>query len=206
MQQALKSSWTDELSDQLKHLSVPPVRKTAQSVFGSALAENVVRPTFQRDRFASASPNPKPELTGALDAVMRAADLIRAAQDRAAQVEEEMSALADRTADQLRTAEQQLQALQDRARSAEEKLAAVTERAAEKLADADAQIQAARDDASRESERADTIEQRSREQLAQAQMLIKDANERVFAADTRALEAKEDLTYLENYIRERFAL
>lgn len=204
MQQALKSLWTDELSEQLKQFSAAPARR-AGTVSPSA-PENIVRPSFQKDRFPGVAPHQKPELSGALDAVMRAADLIKAAQERADSAQEHARTVADRTAEQLNAAEQQIQALQERARAAEERLNAVTERAAEKLADADAQIRAARDLTAREADRANAIEQRSQEQLSQAQMLIKDANERVFAADTRALEAKEDLSYLENYIRERFAL
>ena len=140
MQQALKSLWTDELSDQLRQLSSPQNRRAPTQI-----AENVVRPTFARDRAPSAGSQQKPELSAALDAVVRAADLIKGAQDRAAQAEEQSRQLSERTAEQLNAAEQQLLALQERARAAEERLNAVTERAAEKLADADAQVRAARD-------------------------------------------------------------
>lgn len=202
MQQALKTLWTDELNDQLRQLSAPQGRRTPNPEPGV----NVVRPTFQKDRFAAVAPQQKPELSAALDAVVRAADLIKDAQERAAQAEEQSRILSDRTAEQLNAAEQQIRALQDRTREAEERLAAVTERAAEKLADADAQIRSARDQARRQEERAAVAEERAADQLNEAQVLLKDANERIFAAETRALEAKEDLTYLENYIRERFAL
>ena len=201
MQQALKSLWTDELSDQLRQLSSPGNRRAATQI-----AENVVRPTFARDRAPAPGVGQKPELSAALDAVVRAADLIKGAQERATHAEEQSRQLSERTAEQLNAAEQQLLALQERARAAEERLNAVTERAAEKLADADAQIRAAREQAMRSEERAATSEQRANDQLADAQTLLKEANDRIFAAETRAMESKEDLAYLENYIRERFAL
>ncbi|MDB5512272.1 MAG: hypothetical protein JWR08_1755 [Enterovirga sp.] len=202
MQHALKSLWTDELSDQLKQLSVPQTRRPVVQ----PVVENVVRPSFHKERFPGAGPQQKPELSAALDAVVKAADLIKDAQDRAFQAEEQARVLAERTAEQLNAAEQQIQALQERARAAEERLNAVTERAAEKLADADVQIRAARELARRQEERAVAAEQHASDQLAEVEALLKEANERIFAAETRALESKEDLAYLENYIRERFAI
>jgi predicted nucleic acid-binding Zn-ribbon protein len=203
MQNALKTLWTDELSDQLRQLSAPQNRRPAPT----QVAENVVRAPFpQRAAFPGVAPQQKPELSAALDAVVKAADLIKNAQERAAYAEEHARNLADRTAEQLNQAEQQIQALQERARSAEERLNAVTERAAEKLADADAQIRAARDEAKRHEQRATAAEQRVNEEVAHAKQLLKEADERIFAAETRAMESKEDLAYLENYIRERFAL
>ncbi|MGA0594753.1 hypothetical protein [Enterovirga sp. CN4-39] len=197
MQQALKTLWTDELSDQLRQLSTPQARRPAQP------AENVVRAPFPQ---RSVAPQQKPELSAALDAVVKAADLIKTAQERAAHAEEQARALAERTAEQLSQAEQQIQALQERTRAAEERLNAVTERAAEKLADADAQIRAAREESKRQEQRAAAAEQRIQDEIAHAKALLKEADERVFAAETRAMESKEDLAYLENYIRERFAL
>ena len=201
MQQALKTLWTDELSDQLRELSAPQNRRPA-----APGPENVVRPSFIAPKVSGVAPQQKPELSAALDAVVKAADLIKGAQERAAYAEEQARSLAERTAEQLNAAEQQIQALQERAHAAEERLNAVTERAAEKLADADAQIRAAREQAHRQEERANAAEQRANEQLHEAQNLLRDANERIFAAETRALESKEDLAYLENYIRERFAI
>lgn len=202
MQQALKTLWTDELSDQLKQLSTPTRRAPPAQV-----AENVVRAPFPQQRaFPGVAPQQKPELSAALDAVVKAADLIKNAQERAFHAEEQARTLADRTAEQLNQAEQQIQALQERARAAEERLNAVTERAAEKLADADAQIRSAREETKRAEHRATAAEQRVNEELAHAQALLKEADERIFAAETRAMESKEDLAYLENYIRERFAL
>ena len=60
MQQALKTLWTDELSDQLRQLSTPQARRPAQP------AENVVRAPFPQ---RSVAPQQKPELSAALDAV-----------------------------------------------------------------------------------------------------------------------------------------
>jgi chromosome segregation ATPase len=202
MQQALKTLWTDELNDQLRQLSLPQGRKpgTAEP------SANVVRPAFQRERTASVAPQQRPELSAALDAVVRAADIIKDAQDRASHAEEQARLLGERIAEQLKAAEMQIRALQDRAQEAEDRLSAVTERAAEKLADADAQIRGAREQAKRAEDRAAQAEERASEQIAEAQALVKEANDRVFAAETHALESKEDLTYLENYIRERFAL
>ncbi|NNM72851.1 hypothetical protein [Enterovirga aerilata] len=202
MQQALKTLWTDELSDQLRQLSTPQNRRPAPA----QVAENVVRAPFPQRSFPGVAPQQKPELSAALDAVVKAADLIKNAQERAAHAEEQARTIAERTAEQLNQAEQQIQALQERARAAEERLNAVTERAAEKLADADAQIRAAREEARHAEQRAAAAEQRIQEEIAQARALLKEAEDRVFAAETRALESKEDIAYLENYIRERFAL
>jgi transcriptional regulator of heat shock response len=202
MQNALKTLWTDELSDQLRQLSSPQTRRPAPA----QVAENVVRAPFPQRTFPGVAPQQKPELSAALDAVVKAADLIKNAQDRALQAEEQARLLAERTAEQLNQAEQQIQALQERTRVAEERLSAVTERAAEKLADADVQIRAAREDSKRSEQRATAAEQRVNEEIAHAQALLKEADERIFAAETRAMESKEDLAYLENYIRERFAL
>jgi hypothetical protein len=202
MQNALKTLWTDELSDQLRQLSAPQGRRPAPA----QVAENVVRAPFPQRGFPGVAPQQKPELSAALDAVVKAADLIKGAQERAAYAEEQARTIAERTAEQLNQAEQQIRALQERTRSAEERLNAVTERAAEKLADADAQIRAARDEAKRYEIRAAEAEQRVQEEAAHAQELLKEADERIFAAETRAMESKEDLAYLENYIRERFAL
>ena len=202
MQQALKTLWTDELSDQLRQLSAPQSRRPAPA----QIAENVVRAPFPQRGFPGVAPQQKPELSAALDAVVKAADLIKNAQERAAYAEEHARSLADRTAEQLNQAEQQIQALQERARAAEERLNAVTERAAEKLADADAQIRSAHDEAKRHEQRAAAAEQRASEEVAHATALLKEADDRIFAAETRAMESKEDLAYLENYIRERFAL
>ena len=205
MQQALKSLWTDELGDQLKQLAMAQ-SKRAGSPAGLA-PENIVRPAFsQKDRFPGIAPQEKPELSAALDAVVKAADLIKSAQERAEQAEGQARVLAERTSEQLQGAGEQIQSLQERVRLAEERLAAVTERAAEKLADADAQIRAAREETMEYEQRAREIEQQAAHQLAEAHTLLKEANERVFAAETRALESKEDLAYLENYIRERFAI
>jgi cell pole-organizing protein PopZ len=146
MQNALKTLWTDELSDQLRQLSAPQGRRPAPA----QVAENVVRAPFPQRGFPGVAPQQKPELSAALNAV--------------------------------------------------------TERAAEKLADADAQIRAARDEAKRYEIRAAEAEQRVQEEAAHAQELLKEADERIFAAETRAMESKEDLAYLENYIRERFAI
>jgi DNA repair exonuclease SbcCD ATPase subunit len=202
MQQALKTLWTDELSDQLRQLSAPQSRRPAPA----QIAENVVRAPFPQRGFPGVAPQQKPELSAALDAVVKAADLIKNAQERALYAEDQARTLAERTADQLNQAEQQIQALQERARVAEERLNAVTERAAEKLADADAQIRSARDETRRHEQRAAHAEQRLNDHVAEAQAIIKEADERVFAAETRAMESKEDLAYLENYIRERFAI
>lgn len=202
MQQALKTLWTDELSDQLRQLSAPQTRRPMPA----QIAENVVRAPFPQRTFPGVAPQQKPELSAALDAVVKAADLIKTAQDRAAYAEEHARTLADRTAEQLNQAEQQIQALQERARAAEERLNAITERAAEKLADADAQIRIAREETRRHEQRAAQAEHRADEQAAEVEALVKEAEDRVFAAETRAMESKEDLAYLENYIRERFAI
>lgn len=195
MGQALESSWTNELSEQLRQLAPPVARMPG---------ENVLRPAFTKDR--PASPGAGPDLTPALDAVVRAAELIRSAQDRAEAAELQARRFAEQGAAKLKAADQEIAKLRERAETAEQRLDAVTARAAERLADADHQMRETRDRLRREEERANLAESRAAEQAAQSQALLEDANDRVFAAETRALEAKEDLSYVENYIREQFAV
>ena len=62
-----------------------------------------------------------------------------------------------------------------------------------------------RDQLRRAEDSASLAESRAAEQSAQSQAMLKDANDRVFAAETRAIEAREDLSYVENYMREQLA-
>lgn len=197
MRQALESNWTSELSEQLKLLALPPVARNA--------GENILRPAFAKERPAGQA-RARPDLAPALDVVVRAADLIRSAQERAEVAELQARRFAEQGASKLKIAEEEIAKLRERAETAEERLETVTARAAERLADADQEMRATREQLRREEERANHAERLVSEQMAKSQALLKDANDRVFAAETRALEAKEDLSYVENYIREQFAV
>lgn len=197
MRQALESNWTDDLSEQLKQLALPPLVRNS--------GENILRPAFAKDRPANPA-RTRHDLAPALDAVVRAADMIRAAQDRAEAAELQARRFAEQGAEKLKIAEQEIAKLRERAETAEERLDTVTARAAERLADADHDIRATREELRREGERADHAESRAAEQLAQSDAMLKDANDRIFVAETRALEAKEDLSYLDTYIREQLAV
>lgn len=197
MRQAIESSWTDELSEQLKQLALPPVARNS--------GQNILRPAFAKDRQASPA-GARPDIAPALDAVVRAVEMIQEAQDRAEAAELQARRFAEHGAEKLKVAEQESAKLRERAETAEERLETVTARAAERLADADHEMRATRDALRREEERADKAESLLAEQVAAAQAMLKDANDRIFAAETRALEAKEDLSYVENYIREQFAV
>ena len=197
MRQALESSWTPELSEQLKELALPPIARNS--------GQNILRPAFVKDLPASPA-RARPDLAPALDAVVRAAELIQETRDRAEAAEHQARRFAEQGAERLKVAEQEIAMLRERAETAEERLETVTTRAAEKLADADQEIRATRDALRREEERADKAESLLAEQMAAAQAMLKDANDRIFVAETRALEAKEDLSYVESYIREQFAV
>lgn len=166
--------------------------------------ENVLRPTFAKERPASPAAAGL-DLAPALDAVMRAAELIRSAQKRAEAAELQARRFAEQGAAKLKAAEQEIAALRERAETAEGRLDAVAARAAERLADADREMRATRDQLRLADERANLAESRAAEQSAQSQALLKDANDRVFAAETRAIEAREDLSYVESYMREQLA-
>ncbi|MBV9078236.1 MAG: hypothetical protein JO048_12220 [Methylobacteriaceae bacterium] len=198
MQQAVKSIWTEDLDEELRQLTtLSAVRAPAYPV-----QENVVRPDFAR-----AAPEPAATKAASLiEAVTQAAETVRVAQERAQRTESEARTLIERTAAELQTTRGEVEALRRRAASAEEQLEAVTARAAERLADADAEIRTLRAEMRLHAERAQLAERRANDQIAEAQGLIKDAGDRVFAAETRALEAREELASLENFIRERFAL
>jgi len=60
----------------------------------------------------------KPELSAALDAVARAADLIRSAQERTQQAEERAARFADHAAEQISAAEERARQAQAQARAA----------------------------------------------------------------------------------------
>ncbi len=199
MRQALESGWTNDLSEQLKQLALPPIARNSGG-------ENILRPAFAKDRPVSSVARSRPDLAPALDAVVRAAEMIRSAQERAEAAEFQARRFAEQGAEKLKVAEQEIAKLRERAETAEERLETVTARAAERLADADHEMRATRDQLRREEDRANQAENRIAEQSAQSQALLKDANDRIFVAETRALEAKEDLSYVENYIREQFAV
>lgn len=195
MRQALESDRANASSEQ-PNQAAPPVAR--------ASGENVLRPAFTRGRPASPAAV-RPDLAPALDAVVRAAELIRSAQDRAEAAELQARRFAEQGAAKLKAAEQEIAALRERAETAEGRLDAVAARAAERLADADREMRATRDQLRLAEERASLAESRAAEQSAQCEALLKDANDRVFAAETRAIEAREDLSYVESYMREQLA-
>lgn len=155
----------------------------------------VVRAPFGRG--ASPAPRAKasPELGAALETVMRAADLIASAQERADHAEQTRFQIGEHV-EFLRT---QLQAAEDR-------LVLLSDEAERDQASAEAEMERLRAYGASEGRRADEAEARLKQVSDQCDARLKDAHDRVFAAETRALEAKEDIAYLETQIRERLGV
>ena len=204
MRTALRTIWTDEFEQELERFS-----SLAKQKFAEPGSENVVRPQFNREPSPTAIPDRKPQLSGALDAVLRASDVIKAAQDRAAVAEDERREL-DRALDsatrRAEEAERRLAEAGERALVAEERLVAMTARAGETIAAAQADLDELRAHADEETRRADAAEARAEQQSTERQVLVRDAHERFFAAETRARDLQDDLAYLETHIREQFRL
>lgn len=206
MQRMWKTNWLSGVS----YNAEPSVPGPAPS---QGDPPNLLRPTFSPDKpvaglIETAPPGAakKPDLSGALDAVGRAADLIRAAQARAVLAEEQIRVLQDESADRVKLADEEIKALRERARMAESALQFVTGRTEEALSQADAEILSLRTHARAEAERARAVELRSTAQLTAAEKRLKEADARIVAAEARAEAASQDLACLAATIRERFSI
>jgi chromosome segregation ATPase len=138
---------------------------------GAARSENVLRPSFQRQ---SAQPATRPEQVAALNAIVKAADLIGARQE-------------------------QLQATERRATEAEEQVVALRRQ----INDLEMKLRTALDLAQRERKRAEDLEQRSAEMLDRTQAMLTDASEQLAASEKRANQAEDYLANLQSLIRDR---
>jgi hypothetical protein len=201
MQQALRSLWSDDLGDELRRINAPLERQA------EAEPENVVRafPPARERSAGSPAQRARPELAAAIDAVSQATSLVEDWKSRAEQAEQRATLFAERAVKQMRDADSQIQAALERAGAAEERALALeasfnalSESAAEKARVAEEQIMAQMDRVSR-------VEEQAAERLREAEAQLRAGAELVRAAELRAQEAKEDLDYLEGYIRDRFS-
>lgn len=229
--QALKRLWTQDVQEQLKTLAaetaspLPAARVAGEGVGETPVAatsaavelalrpsldapeapgaENIVRPAhFQRPTPPASPQRERPELATALDAVMRATDLIREAESRADQKAQRATDIALRTFAQLERAEAQIEAAHKLVGELEEQVRDANRRAQEASRAADAQLAASRQQVvAMEAEVA-----LLNKSLEESRSIVADANMRAFAADARAQEARDDVAYLENEIRQQFAL
>jgi hypothetical protein len=205
MQQALKTSSTEDLDEFLKRWTDEAATRDRKAP--SSRDNDVVRPSFSKKTSAfNLRLQQKPELSAALATVEKAGKLIETAQERALLAEEQFRETEEHTSKRLNAVEIQLRKAQERSRIAEERLNSEKASVAEKAAKADAQFLAAQEEAKRQEERADALEQHAKNQILQTQALLKDANDGLCAAETRALQFEEDLAYLKNYIIEHLAL
>ena len=208
---ALQRMWRDsQLSD------ATPDEGSAAPAFDPP---NLLRPTFGPEkpvlesatnrraagRAHGTPPAEPPDLLGALDALTRVAEFIRAAEERAAAAEQQLRALRDESADRARRAEGEIDALRERVRVAESALQFVTSRTEEALSHADAEILAHREEARSETERARSIELRLTEQLSAAETRLRAADQRARAAAARAPAARRDHAPPAETIHERFS-
>lgn len=190
----------------------PPARRTAppevsaQPVLASgdlSAAENVVRPAhFQRAADGVPKPRARPELSTALDAVMKATDLIKEAEARADLKAQRATDVAFRTFAQLERMEAEAEAAHRLVRDLRGDIADADRRVTDAVRASETQLVAAqRRIAMLEAQVADLTDL-----LDESKSLIQDAETRVFAAETRAQEAREDVTFLEGHIRQQFAI
>lgn len=196
MQQAVKRAWSEELRGHLEQLAAREAQPAPE-------AENVVRPTFpRREPGAELDVKTRPELAAALSAVMKAADHIRGASERAEKAELQTADLARRAFEQLDQAEAQIEAAHARIREIEEAAAATAQRLGEEIRAADAKARAG-------AERERGLEQQLValvQKFERSERNLAESRDQIFAADTRAMEAREDLQYLEKHIREQFGV
>ncbi|MDB5511382.1 MAG: hypothetical protein JWR08_865 [Enterovirga sp.] len=132
-------------------------------------SENVLRPSFPRPGV------PRPEQVAAMNAVVKAADVLGARK-------EQITIAERRAAD----AEDKVEALKRLLIEAEDKLTTTL------------------DALERERKRAEDLERRSAEMLDRTQAMLTDASERLNASEKRAVLAEEYLSTLQSMIRERF--
>lgn len=137
---------------------------------GPSRSENVLRPAFHRQQ----SQATRPEQVAALNAIVKAADLIGSRQE-------------------------QLLLTERRAQDAEE-LAALLRRQMNEL---ESKLRTALDLAQRERKRAEELEQRSAELLDRTQAMLSEAGDQLAAAEKRATQAEEYLVTLQSMIRDR---
>lgn len=137
---------------------------------GAVRPENVLRPAFQRHQ----SQATRPEQVAALNAIVKAADLIGNRQE-------------------------QLLLSERRAQDAEEAAALLRRQ----LNDVEGKLRTALDLAQRERKRAEDLEQRSAELLDRTQAMLAEASDQLAAAEKRATQAEEYLATLQSMIRER---
>ena len=208
--QTLKRSWNEDWRATFQHFSLrdprpilveaeartpplaveqlatiePPPAGTASASEGPG-AGNIVRPSFPKLLTAEAPGRERPDLSAALDVVMKAAELIKAAEDRASQAERQAASLALRSCAQLEAMEGQLKAAEDEIRAADEKARATERFASEQVRTAEAQTSAAW------------------ARVLELKAELEAANTRLFAAETTIAEAREDMQYLLNHVRDQ---
>ncbi len=153
----------DELGDLARQIA-----SQLKSDPAARAAENVLRPSFPRPTAA------RPEQVAAMNAVVRAADLMGSRR--------EQIAIAERRAGE---AEDKVEALKRLLIETEDKLSSTI------------------DALERERKRAEDLERRSAEMLDRTQAMITDASDRLIASEKRASLAEEYLATLQNMIRER---
>ena len=161
-----------------------------------------MRPSFGRDQAHSEQTRVRPELAAALASVMKAADSIKAAEARAEQAEQDAAQIAEEGCAYLEAAETRIADLEDGARAAESRRAEAEAEAEARIRSAEAQTHAAHDAWRALEERMAVVVQ----DLEDSRRLVVELTDRVFAAETRAVEAQEDLRYLESQIREQFGI
>ena len=130
--------------------------------------ENVLRPSFPRPSA------PRPEQVAAMNAVVKAADLMG-------------------------NRKEQIAILERRASEAEDKVEALKRH----LIETEDKLTATLDALDRERKRCEDLERRSAEMLDRTQAMVTDASERLAASDKRAMLAEDYLSTLQGIIRER---
>ena len=151
----------DELGDLARQIA-------SQLKSDPSRSENVLRPSFPKP---SAT---RPEQVAAMNAVVKAADVLGA--------RKEQVAIAERRAQE---AEDRVETLKRHLVETEDRLTATI------------------DQLERERKRSEELERRSAEMLDRTQAMITDASERLQASEKRASLAEEYLGTLQNMIRER---
>lgn len=137
---------------------------------GGHRPENVLRPTFQKQS-AQAT---RPEQVAALNAIVKAADLMGARHE-------------------------QVMLSERRAQDAEEQVILLRRQ----LNDVESKLRTALDLAQRERKRAEDLEHRSAEMLDRMQSMLSDASDQLAASEKRASQAEDYLATLQTLIRDR---
>lgn len=153
------------------------VGRTASPVVAPTITGNVVRPVFPQ------AERSRPELATALDGLTALEGLLAGFQEQV-----ERSGRADSE-----TEGRLVEALRE------------NESMAGRIADLEAGLVLAHEHLSRAHELAAAREQQILDKLACWEALLQDAGCRIFAAETRTMEAQEDVAYLEDIIRGNLA-